>query len=185
MQSHLHPKGLVTMASEVYLSLGSNLGNREAHLTQALEKLQHQGILLGRLSSFYETEPVDVTDQPDFLNLVCQVTTGLDPLALLGACQQIESEMQRVREKNKGPRNIDIDIVLYDRQIIDQPQLKVPHPHWSRRKFVLIPLQEIASHLRDPVTGHTLEKLLAQCSDRARVGRLTTAEHFAPSGLKR
>jgi 2-amino-4-hydroxy-6-hydroxymethyldihydropteridine diphosphokinase len=173
------------MTTGIYLSLGSNLGNREAHLTQALQKLQHQDIVGVRISSFYETEPVDVTDQPDFLNLACQVNTGLAPLALLGACQQVESGMQRLRKEDKGPRNIDIDIILYDQQIIDHPQLKVPHPHWSSRNFVLIPLQEIAPHLRDPVSGHSLEDLLAQCPDHARVNRLTTTEHFASSDLNR
>jgi 2-amino-4-hydroxy-6-hydroxymethyldihydropteridine diphosphokinase len=176
-----------TMISEVYLSLGSNLGNREANLTRALEKLQEKGVVLHQLSSFYETEPVDVPDQPDFLNLVCQVKTELVPLELLCSCQQVESEMQRLRVQSKGPRNIDIDIVLYAQQIVDQPQLTIPHPHWSRRNFVLIPLQEIAPHLRDPVTGQTLKGLLALCPDPAQVTRLSPAHpknrysHATPS----
>ena len=157
----------------VYLSLGSNLGEREAYLTRALEKLQEKGIVLVKRSSFYETEPVDVTDQPDFLNLVCQVKTELDPLELLGCCQQVESEMQRLRERNKGPRNIDIDIVLYAEEIVDHPRLTIPHPRWSRRHFVLIPLQEIAPNLRDPVTGRTLQELCSLCPDPAQVTRVT------------
>jgi 2-amino-4-hydroxy-6-hydroxymethyldihydropteridine diphosphokinase len=84
--------------------------------------------------------------------------------------------MQRLREVSKGPRNIDIDIVLYDQQIIDQPQLAIPHPHWSRRNFVLIPLQEIAPNLRDPVTGQSLQELLARSPDHARVTLVTRTE---------
>ena len=162
--------------SDVYLSLGSNLGTRETHLNRALEKLEDKGIQPVRLSSFYETDPVDMTDQPDFLNLVCQVKTELDPFQLLRACQQVESEMQRLREVSKGPRNIDIDIVLYDQQIIDQPQLAIPHPQWSRRNFVLIPLQEIAPNLHDPVTGQSLQELLARSPDHARVTLVTRTE---------
>ena len=164
------------MASEVYLSLGSNLGDREAYLSQALEKLRGQGIVPTQISSFYETEPVDVTDQPDFLNLVCQVTTELDPAQLLNACQQIELDMGRVRERDKGPRTLDVDIVLYDQQIVNEPRLSIPHPHWSERNFVLIPLMEIAPDLRDPVTGQTLEELLARSPDRARVQAVTQPE---------
>ncbi len=162
--------------SDVYLSLGSNLGVRETHLNNALERLQKKGIRPVRLSSFYETEPVDVTDQPDFLNLVCQVSTKLDPFQLLSACRQVESEMQRLREVNKGPRNIDIDIILYNQRIIDQPRLTIPHPHWSQRNFVLIPLQEIAPDLRDPATGHSIQELIARSPDQARVTLVTGPE---------
>jgi 2-amino-4-hydroxy-6-hydroxymethyldihydropteridine diphosphokinase len=164
------------MASEVYLSLGSNLCDRKAHLSQALEKLRVREIVPTRISSFYETEPVDVTDQPDFLNLACQVTTAFDPSQLLSACQWIELDTGRVRERDKGPRTLDIDIVLYDQQIVNEPQLSIPHPHWSQRNFVLIPLMEIAPDLRDPVTGQTLEELLARSPDLARVRAVTRSE---------
>ncbi|MEE8350151.1 MAG: 2-amino-4-hydroxy-6-hydroxymethyldihydropteridine diphosphokinase [Acidobacteriota bacterium] len=164
------------MTSEVYLSLGSNLGKREAHLTRALEKLQEARTTLIQISSLYETEPVDLPDQPDFLNLICQVTTDLAPLQLLGTCQQIESDMLRLRERIKGPRNIDIDIILYAHQIVDLPGLTIPHPHWSRRNFVLIPLQEIAPNLRDPVTGKSLQELLRLCPDPAQVTLVTTGQ---------
>ena len=107
----------------IYLSLGSNLGDREARLRMALEKLQQRGILLVKESSIYETEPVDVPDQPDFLNLVCQVETVLEPESLLATCQEIEFEMGRRRGEDKGGRNIDIDILFYGRRIVEKPFL--------------------------------------------------------------
>ncbi len=153
----------------IYLSLGSNLGDREAHLRKALEKLHQKEILLVRESSIYETEPVDVPDQPDFLNLVCQVETPLEPESLLAACQEIECEMGRLRGKTKGARNIDIDILFYGRRIVEKPFLKIPHPAWRQRNFALIPLAEIAPDFRDPVSDQTVHSLQRQCSDRSRV----------------
>ncbi len=153
----------------IYLSLGSNLGDREAHLRKALEKLHPKEILLVRESSIYETEPVDVSDQPDFLNLVCQVETPLEPESLLAACQEIESEMGRLRGKTKGARNIDIDILFYGRRIVEKPFLKIPHPAWRQRNFVLIPLAEIAPNFRDPVSDQTVHALQRKSSDDSRV----------------
>ena len=153
----------------IYLSLGSNLGDREAHIRKALERLHQKGILLVRESSMYETEPVDVPDQPDFLNLVCQVETPLEPESLLAACQDIESEMGRLRTAIRGVRNIDIDILFYGRRIVDKPFLKIPHPAWRQRNFVLIPLEEIASDFRDPVSDQTVHAIQQQSSDASRV----------------
>jgi len=157
------------MVSSIYLSLGSNLGDRKAHLKKALEKLQDKGILLVQESSIYETEPVDVPGQPDFLNLVCQVETPLDPESLLRACQEIECEMGRLRGKIKGARNIDIDILFFGRRIVEKPFLKIPHPAWRQRNFVLIPLAEIAPNFRDPVSDQTVHALQRQSSDDSRV----------------
>jgi len=157
----------------IYLSLGSNLGDREAHLRKALEKLHQKGILLVRESSIYETEPVDVPDQPEFLNLVCQVETALEPESLLAACQEIEGEMGRLRRAIKGPRNIDIDILFYGQQIVEKPFLKIPHPAWRQRNFVLIPLAEIAPNFRDPVSDQTVHALLRKSSDESRVTSYT------------
>ena len=124
----------------IYLSLGSNLGDREAHLRKALEKLHQKGVVLVRESSLYETEPVDVPDQPDFLNLVCQVETPLEPESLLAACQEVESEMGRLRKAVRGARNIDIDILFYGRRIVEKPFLKIPHPLLAAEKFRADPL---------------------------------------------
>jgi len=153
----------------IYLSLGSNLGDREAHLRKALEKLHRKGILLVRETSIYETEPVDVPDQPDFLNLVCQVQTPLEPESLLAACQEVECEMGRLRKAIKGARKIDIDILFYGRRIVEKPFLKIPHPAWRQRNFVLIPLAEIAPDFRDPVSDQTVHALRQQSSDFSRV----------------
>ncbi len=157
----------------IYLSLGSNLGDREARLRMALEKLQQRGILLVKESSIYETEPVDVLDQPDFLNLVCQVETVLEPESLLAACQEIESRMGRRRGETKGARNIDIDILFYGRRIVEKPFLKIPHPAWRRRNFVLVPLAEIAPNFRDPVSDQTVQALLQQSCDNSQVTSYT------------
>ncbi len=153
----------------IYLSLGSNLGDREGHLRKALEQLPEKEILLVKESSIYETEPVDFQDQPDFLNLVCQVETRLEPESLLSACQEIESEMGRLRGKTKGVRNIDIDILFYGRRIVEKPFLKIPHPTWRQRNFVLIPLAEIAPNLRDPVSDQTVHALQRRSSDDSQV----------------
>ncbi len=157
------------MVSSIYLSLGSNLGDREAHLRKALEQLHKKGISLVRESSIYETEPVDVPDQPDFLNLVCQVESSLEPESLLAACQEIECTMGRLRKAIKGVRNIDIDILFYGRLIVKKPFLTIPHPAWRQRNFVLIPLAEIAPNFRDPVSDQTVQTLLRQSSDDSRV----------------
>ena len=157
----------------IYLSLGSNLGDREARLRMALEKLQQRGILLVKESSIYETEPVDVPDQPDFLNLVCQVETVLEPESLLATCQEIEFEMGRRRGEDKGGRNIDIDILFYGRRIVEKPFLKIPHPAWRQRNFVLVPLAEIAPNFRDPVSNQTVQALQQQSCDNSQVTSYT------------
>ena len=157
------------MDSSIYLSLGSNLGDRKTNLQRALERLQEKGILLLDQSSIYETEPVDGAEEPDFLNLVCRVQTELEPEALLRACQEIESGMGRLRRKIKGPRNIDIDILFYGQQIWQAPSLTIPHPAWCRRNFVLIPLAEIAPDFRDPLTGKTVKQRRWESPDGARV----------------
>lgn len=155
--------------SSIYLSLGSNLGDRKANLKRALEKLPKKGVPLLKQSSIYETEPVEVTDQPDFLNLVCEVETALKPEALLRICQDIESELGRIRKELAGPRSIDIDILFYGQNILDLPLLKIPHPALYRRNFVLIPLVEIAPDFQDPSTGKTIQQLRHESPDRGRV----------------
>ncbi len=115
------------------------------------------------------TEPVELPEQPEFLNLVCRVQTELKPEALLRACQEIESEMGRIRKEIKGARNIDIDILFYGQQILQRPSLRIPHPAWCKRNFVLIPLAEIAPDFRDPVTAKTVSQLRWESPDGARV----------------
>lgn len=145
----------------VYLSLGSNLGDREAHLRDALVRLETAEVHVVRRSSVYETEPQDLRDQPWFVNLVVEAQTRLFPLQLLARLQDLEREMGRQRIAPKGPRTIDLDILFYGTFVIDTKELQVPHPRLDQRRFVLEPLAEIAPSLRHPVTGRTAREMLA------------------------
>jgi 2-amino-4-hydroxy-6-hydroxymethyldihydropteridine diphosphokinase len=145
----------------VYLGLGSNVGDREANLREALQRLETAGMRVLRRSSVYETEPLELRDQPWFLNAAVQVETDLFPRQLLACIRNIEREMGRKRVTPKGPRNIDIDILFYGRSVIDTADLAVPHPRIAQRRFVLEPLAEIAAELRHPLTGETALEMLA------------------------
>jgi 2-amino-4-hydroxy-6-hydroxymethyldihydropteridine diphosphokinase len=142
----------------VYLSLGSNLGDREANLRAAIEKLKEVGKVVA-VSSFYETEPVEVTAQPWFLNCAAKFDTEKMPRQLISAILAIEQSMGRQRKQQKGPRTIDIDILFFGSSIIDIPTLTVPHPHLHERRFVLEPLVEIAPDVRHPIFKRTVREL--------------------------
>lgn len=135
----------------VFIALGTNLGDDLArNLNRALEaiaQLPHTKIV--RVSSFLSTEPWGATDQPHFLNAVAEIRTGLEPLALLQALKQVESNMGRVKSYRWGPRLIDLDIILYGKRVLELPGLQIPHPHYRERSFVMIPLREIAPELTD------------------------------------
>jgi 2-amino-4-hydroxy-6-hydroxymethyldihydropteridine diphosphokinase len=147
---------------QAFLSLGSNLGDREAHLLEALDRLEAAGIHTLRRSSIYETEPQDLPNQPWFLNLVVNVETELFPRLLLARAQAIELGMGRRRMVSKGPRPIDIDILLFGNFVIRTRELQVPHPRMSERRFVLEPLNELAPDLPHPVTGKTIREMLSE-----------------------
>jgi 2-amino-4-hydroxy-6-hydroxymethyldihydropteridine diphosphokinase len=140
----------------VYLGLGSNIGDREGHLRAAIERLEG----VRRVSPIYETEPVDYTEQGWFLNLVVEAETELFPMQLLGRTARIEREMGRVRTLPKGPRTIDIDILLYGGSVVQSKRLVIPHPRMAERRFVLAPLADLAPELRHPVIGKTIRELL-------------------------
>jgi 2-amino-4-hydroxy-6-hydroxymethyldihydropteridine diphosphokinase len=159
----------MTAEAQVFLSLGANLGNREQNLKQALIELAASGISIVRESSVYETAPQDFKEQPWFLNMAADCRTALPPLDLLAVIQNVERTLGRDRTRsaiNKGPRLIDIDILLYNDAVIDSPGLVVPHPRMMQRRFVLAPLSEIAPALRHPITGvllcDQLDKLQVQ-----------------------
>jgi 2-amino-4-hydroxy-6-hydroxymethyldihydropteridine diphosphokinase len=159
-------------ASGVFLSVGSNLGDRLYNLRTALAQLPSHGVWIIRCSSVIESEPVDLVEQPPFLNLVCEVQTSATPEELLGACHAVEQASGRVRSVPKGPRSLDIDILYYGSLVHSCANLEVPHPRLTLRRFVLTPLAEIAPAFRDPRTGETVAELLSKCPDRSWVRRL-------------
>jgi 2-amino-4-hydroxy-6-hydroxymethyldihydropteridine diphosphokinase len=143
------------------VALGSNVGDREANLRTAVNRLESDEIRVLRRSSLYETAPQELLDQPWFLNAVVEVETSLFPQQLLTRARQIERDMGRRRVTPKGPRNIDIDILFYGRAVIRTEELEVPHPRIAQRRFVLEPLAEIAPHFRHPQTGKTASEMLS------------------------
>lgn len=148
------------MKKLVYLSLGSNLGDREEYLREAISRLQDLGFIR-QVSAFYETQPVEVqSDQPWFLNCALAMETELEPVAFLRRMLRIEQSMGRVRTEPKGPRTIDIDILFFSADVLDTPELTVPHPAMHQRRFVLEPLAEIAPAFMHPVLKRTVQELL-------------------------
>ena len=151
-----------------YVALGSNLGDKEANLRRALELLIERGVEIVKTSTFISTEPYGVTDQPTFLNGVCEVRTSLEPLALLHILLAIEQEMGRVRLRHWGERNIDLDLLLYEDVVMDTPELKLPHPDMQNRDFVLLPLDEIAPEIIHPTLQKTISELVISLSAHSR-----------------
>ena len=145
----------------VYLALGSNIGDREAYLRSAIERMPAADIRVLRESPIYETAPVGLTDQRWFLNMVVEAETALFPLQLLTCTSRIERELKRERSVPNGPRTIDIDILLYGSAVVHTARLEIPHPRMQERRFVLAPLADLAPDLRHPVTRHSVRQMLA------------------------
>lgn len=157
------------MSARVFLGLGSNLGAREATLVQALVALAARGFHVERKSGLYLTEPVGGPPQEWYLNQVVDGLTALSPDDLLAACLEVESEHGRVRGVRNAPRTLDVDILFYGDLLRDTPELQLPHPRLHERRFVLVPLAELAPELVHPRFGLTVRELLARCPDQSRV----------------
>lgn len=150
------------MKTPVFIGLGSNLGPKRENLVQAVDLIASlPGVKLLQCSALYKTEPWGKTDQDTFLNQVIKIETSLTARNLLGNLQEIEIKMGRQRKEKWGPRIIDLDILWYGNEVIDETDLKVPHPHMRERLFVLVPLQEIGAELRFPEDGATVEEVLS------------------------
>jgi 2-amino-4-hydroxy-6-hydroxymethyldihydropteridine diphosphokinase len=159
----------MTGTKTIYLSLGSNLGERAAHLTSAIEALGAAGIRVSKQSSFYATEPVELPTQRWFLNCCLEAETELMPRQLLHALRRVSKSVGGTKIVPKGPRAIDIDLLLYGSSVIRAIDFEIPHPRMTQRRFVLVPLKEIAPSLCHPRFKCTVGELLAACPDPARV----------------
>jgi len=154
----------------VFLGLGSNVGERQKFLNRAVGELQNvHDTKVVWASSVYETDPVGKTDQPKFLNAALEIETALPPGELHGELQSIEQRVGRRKGERWGPREIDIDVLLYDGLVFNDGGFQVPHPEMEGRKFVLVPLKEIAPDLVHPINGMTVEEMVQACKDTGRV----------------
>jgi len=159
-------------AHTVYLSLGSNLGDRAANIERALTRLAEEGVRIVRRSSFYQTEPVELRQQGWFLNIAAEAETELMPRQMLRVIRNIERELGRKRIVRSGPRTIDIDILLFGENRVNAAELEIPHPRMTERRFVLVTMVEIAPAVRHPVLRSTMTELLAATDDRSHVRRM-------------
>jgi 2-amino-4-hydroxy-6-hydroxymethyldihydropteridine diphosphokinase len=159
----------MALAPAVFVALGSNLGDRERNLARGLLGLGRRGLVVTRRSSVYETEPVGGPEQGAYLNAVVEAETALDPAGVLAACLAVERGLGRVRTVPNAPRTLDLDLLLYGERVIQERGLTVPHPRLPERRFVLVPLCEIAPGFRHPALGLTIAELAARCPDRSAV----------------
>ena len=165
------------MLLNAYIGLGSNLGDRAENLSSAIQGLNDAGLDVVRLSSIYETEPFETLPQPAYLNMVAELrsSAAAKPEEVMARLLNVETSLGRTREISKGPRSIDLDLLLYGNQTSDTEFLKLPHPHLHRRRFVLAPLAELAPMLVHPTLNQTVGELLAELDDASEVRLWRTA----------
>jgi 2-amino-4-hydroxy-6-hydroxymethyldihydropteridine diphosphokinase len=156
--------------STVYIGIGSNLGNRQKNCLRAIELLGKRGVIIKESSSMYETEPWGIKDQPKFINMAVEIETGLTPNELLNILKDIESEIGRKKSFTWGPRIIDLDILLFDNIILNEDNLKIPHPLLHERDFVLSPLCEIAPDIKHPLLKLSMDELMQQLHKKPQNG---------------
>jgi len=155
-----------------FLSLGSNLGDKEKNLILALFSLEKEGVEILKMSSIYETQPIDFPSQPWFYNQLVEVRTKAKPEALLDLAKKIEQKMGRKLGQKKGPRIIDIDIILAEDSVIRKKELKIPHPRMEKRNFVLLPFVEISPDTVHPVFNEDMKTLWKKSNDRSIVKQI-------------
>lgn len=155
--------------NKVYISVGSNLGNREKNIKEAINLIKSYGLNISKISPIYETEPVGFKEQNLFLNLVIELETNLLPAELLSILKQVETRLDKKIERKWGPRTIDLDILLYDDIILELPELQIPHKLMHTRRFVLIPLSQIAPNVKHPILNKTMKVLVDELTDNSRV----------------
>jgi len=159
--------------SRIFIGLGSNLGDRSKYLNRALRELANlPQTIIKKYSSVYETEPVGVKDQPKFLNMVVEIDSLMRPDDLVRELKEIERSVGRTISEHWGPREIDLDLLYYGGEMLNETELHVPHPEISNRRFVLVPLKEIASEFQDPLRHLNIEQLLQRCSDASSVRKI-------------
>ncbi len=153
-----------------FLGIGSNLGNPENNCREAIERISEiEGVKVLRASSLYKTEPVGITDQPWFVNAVAEIRSHISPGELFNGLKKVETAMGREAVQRWGPRIIDIDILLFDQDVIDDENLKIPHPEMHKRRFVLTPLNELAPYAIHPAFGVSIKGLLERIEDSSAV----------------